>query len=178
LVFDKLGMRSSTFDQPLPHALDSLAASGTLADGTPVPGRWHVSPEMAAAGLWTTPTDLAKLAIGLARAAQPDTAGQVLPRALAEDMLGPHATAGVINILGTPEDPDAMGYGFFVGRKRPRFGHIGGHVGYQATLVFFADTGDGAVIMTNANAGLRVGNQLLDAIAKQLHWNWVVPPPP
>ena len=178
LVFDKLGMRSSTFDQPLPHALDSLAAAGTLADGTPVQGRWRVSPEMAAAGLWTTPSDLARLAIGLARAAQQAAAGHVLSKALAEDMLRPHVKEGVINILGSPEDPDAMGYGFFVGEKRHRFGHIGGHVGYQATLVFFADTGDGAVIMTNSNVGLHAGNELLDAIARQLHWNWAVPSPP
>jgi len=178
LVLDKLGMRSSTFEQPLPHALDSLAARGTRRDGTPVAGGWHVSPEMAAAGLWTTPTDLAKLAIGVARAAQRDAAGQILSRALATDMLRPHASQGVINILGTRDDPDAMGYGFFVGEKRHRFGHIGGHVGYQATLVFFADTGDGAVILTNSDVGLLAGNELLDAIAKHYQWNWVAPPLP
>ena len=178
LVLDKLGMRSSTFEQPLPQALDSLAASGTRADGTPVAGGWHVSPEMAAAGLWTTPTDLAKLAIAVAMATRQDAPGQVLSRARATDMLRPHASEGVINILGTGDDPDAMGYGFFVGRKRPRFGHIGGHVGYQATLVFFADTGDGAVILTNSDHGLLAGNELLDAIAKHYQWNWVAPPLP
>lgn len=178
LVLDKLGMRSSTFEQPLPHALDSLAARGTSRDGTPVAGGWHVSPEMAAAGLWTTPTDLARLAIGVARAAQRDGAGHVLSGARAQDMLEPHAREGVINILGTPDDPDAMGYGFFVGEKRHRFGHIGGHVGYQATLVFFADTGDGAVILTNSAVGLLAGNELLDAIAKHYRWNWVAPPLP
>ncbi len=52
------------------------------------------------------------------------------------DMPTPHVRSGVINILGTPDDPDAMGYGFFVGEKTHRFGHIGGNVGYQATLVF------------------------------------------
>src|SRR5215471_11064704 len=178
LVLDKLGMRSSTFEQPLPLALDSLAARGTRRDGTPVAGGWHVSPEMSAAGLWTTPTDLAKLAIGVAQAAHQDGAGHVLSRARTEEMLSPHASAGVINILGTPDDPDAMGYGFFVGRKRPRFGHIGGHVGYQATLVFFSDTGDGAVILTNSDVGLLAGNELLDAIANHYHWNWTAPPLP
>ena len=79
---------------------------------------------------------------------------------LAQDMLKAHAREGVINILGTPDDPDAMGYGFFVGEKRHRFGHIGGHVGYQATLVFFADTGDGAVILTNSDVGLLAGNEI------------------
>jgi len=178
LVLDRLAMRSSTFEQPLPQALDSLAARGTRRDGTAVAGGWRVSPEMAAAGLWTTPTDLALLAIGVARAAQRDGAGHVLSSALAQDMLEPHAREGVINILGTPNDPDAMGYGFFVGEKRHRFGHIGGHVGYQATLVFFADTGDGAVILTNSDVGLLAGNELLDAIARHYQWNWVTPPLP
>jgi hypothetical protein len=45
--------------QPLPEALWGGAASGHGKDGGVVSGRWHVYPEMAAAGLWTTPSDLA-----------------------------------------------------------------------------------------------------------------------
>src|SRR4029450_6894944 len=62
-VLGPIGMTSSSFEQPQPSARAALTAAGYYADGTPVRGRWHVYPEMAAAGLWTTPTDLAKFAI-------------------------------------------------------------------------------------------------------------------
>src|SRR5262249_58127549 len=125
LVFDRLAMRDSTFDQPLPPRRDSLAAAGTLAMGTAVRGRWHVNPEMAAGGLWSTPSDLVTLAIAVAQAARGGPDGHLLSRRLARELISPHVRAGVINILGTAEDPDAMGYGFFVGEKTQRFGHIG-----------------------------------------------------
>jgi hypothetical protein len=133
---------------------------------------------MAAGGLWTTPTDLAALAIVLARAARGEGPAELLSHRLAGEMLAPHTTAGVFNILGTPQDPDVMGYGFFIGRKTHRFGHVGGNVGYKATLVFFADSGDGVAIMTNSEVGLQAGNDLLNAIAKHYHWNYQAPPPP
>ena len=60
--------------------------------------------------------------------------------------------------------------------KRHCFGHIGGNVGYQATFVMFKP-GDGAVIMTNSDVGLRVGNALLSEIAKQYGWNYTAPAP-
>lgn len=69
-VFEPIGMSSSTYEQPLPRERAALAASGTYATGTEVAGRWHVYLEMAAAGLWTTPADLAKLAIELALSTQ------------------------------------------------------------------------------------------------------------
>ena len=178
LVFDKVGMHDSTFEQPLPHDLDSLAASGTLANGTPVRGRWHVSPEMAAGGLWSTPTDLVKLASALARAVRDKDPGHLLSHRLAKEVIAPHVKQGVLDILGTTQDPDAMGYGFFVGEKTHRFGHVGGHVGYQATLVFFANTGDGVAITTNSDVGLQAGNVLLNAIARYYRWNYTAPPPP
>ena len=62
-----------------------------------------------------------------------------------------------------------MGWGWFVGARNGRFGHIGGNVGYQATLVMFADAGEGAVIMTNSDVGRAAGNALLDRIA-QVSW--------
>ena len=178
LVFDKLAMHNSTFEQPLPADRAPLAARGTLMSGSPVQGGWHINPEMAAGGLWSTPTDLATLAIEIARTFRGIGTRRVISQRLAIEMLAPHVRNGVINILGTAGDPDAMGYGFFVGERLHRFGHIGGNVGYQATLVFFADTGDGAVIMTNSDIGLRAGNALLNAIANHYNWNYAAPPPP
>ncbi|MGH7539274.1 MAG: serine hydrolase domain-containing protein, partial [Gemmatimonadales bacterium] len=62
-VLEPIGMTSSSFEQPPPPARAALSASGYYADRTPVRGRWHVYPEMAAAGLWTNATDLARFAI-------------------------------------------------------------------------------------------------------------------
>ncbi len=64
-VLTPLGMTSSTFEQPLPAEKANTAAAGYYQKGSAVRGRWHVYPELAAAGLWTTPTDLARFAIGI-----------------------------------------------------------------------------------------------------------------
>jgi len=176
LVFAPLGMFQTTFDQPLPPQSARDAARGTLINGNAVEGGWHVQPEMAAGGLWTTPTDLAKLAIELAQESR-GLSHRILAAPTARAMLAPQWSSGVLNILGSTNDPDRMGYGFFVG-ERHRFGHICGNVGYQATMVMFADTGNGAIIMTNSDIGLHAGNAVLNAIAKVYNWNYVAPPPP
>ena len=176
-VFDKLGMHDTSYEEPLPAARAAHAAAGTLYDGTAVAGKWHVTPEMAAGGLWTTPTDLATLAIELALSRK-GKANHVLSQATTEAMLSPHWSKGVVNLFGTQDDPDGMGYGFFVGKKEHRFGHIGGNVGYQASFLMFGDRGDGVVIMTNSDIGLTVGNVLLDKIAEVYGWHYVAPPLP
>ena len=176
-VFAKLGMQDSSYEEPLSPARATHAAAGTLSDGTAVTGKWHVTPEMAAGGLWSTPTDLAKLAIELALS-EKGKANHILSQATTDALLTPHWSAGVINILGTKDDPDGMGYGFFVSKKGHRFGHIGGNVGYQATVLMFGDTGNGVVIMTNSDIGLTAGNVLLDKIAAVYGWNYVAPPLP
>jgi len=176
-VFEKLGMNESTYEEPLPAQRRTSAASGTLMNGDVVPGGWYVNPEMAAGGLWSTPSDLARLAIELALSPR-GKANHVLTQNTARNMLTPHWKDGVVNILGTKQDPDQMGLGFFVGTQKGRFGHIGGNVGYQATLLMFADTGDGIVIMTNSDVGLAAGNVLLDRIAEVYGWGYVARPPP
>ncbi len=65
-VLEKIGMRDSSYEQPLPPDRAAMTAGGTGTDGREVHGKWHVYPEMAAAGLWSTPTDLAKFAIEIA----------------------------------------------------------------------------------------------------------------
>jgi CubicO group peptidase (beta-lactamase class C family) len=58
-VFAPLGMADSTFKQPLPSVRDTVAARAHSWQGEAMDAKWHVCPEQAAAGLWTTPTDLA-----------------------------------------------------------------------------------------------------------------------
>src|SRR5512143_1630606 len=62
-VLDPIGMTNSTFEQPLPREREKQAARAHSSSGRAMEPRWHVYHEMAAAGLWTTPTDLAKLLI-------------------------------------------------------------------------------------------------------------------
>src|SRR5262245_38219420 len=67
-VLDPAGMSRSSFATTLPADLDREAMRGHLADGSEIPGGYHVFPEHAAAGLWSTPTDLANLLILIGRA--------------------------------------------------------------------------------------------------------------
>jgi CubicO group peptidase (beta-lactamase class C family) len=67
-VLTPLGMAASTYEQPLPKERDAAAATGYYANGNQVEGKWHVYPEMAAAGLWTTASVLARFAIAIQHA--------------------------------------------------------------------------------------------------------------
>jgi CubicO group peptidase (beta-lactamase class C family) len=66
-VLGPIGMTSSTFEQPLPADREKLTARGHSGLGKGMGARWHVYPEQAAAGLWTTPIDLARFMIEVQR---------------------------------------------------------------------------------------------------------------
>jgi len=165
IVFDKISMEDSTFEQPLPPARRLDAASGTYPNGTTMHGKWHVYPEMAAAGLWTTPCDLAKFAIEIALSRQ-GKSNRILSQAMATQMLTPQ--------VETTEEPfGQMGLGFFIDKRNPaEFGHGGADWAFQAVLVAFTDDGKGAAIMTNSDNGFYVMDRLIESIAHEYHWNY------
>ncbi|MEO6834733.1 MAG: serine hydrolase domain-containing protein [Candidatus Tumulicola sp.] len=72
-----LGMTNSTFQQPLPEPLWPRAATGYHVNGAAVYRSWHVYPEMAAAGLWTTASDLATFVIAIQNALRGETGGPI-----------------------------------------------------------------------------------------------------
>lgn len=157
-VLDKIGMSDSSYEQPLPAARAANTAGGTYADGKPVHGKWHIYPEMAAAGLWTTPTDLAKFAIEIALSRQ-GKANHVLSQKITQEMLTPVM--------------DEAGLGFFLEKEKPgQFGHNGADEGFQALLTMNADTGSGAVLMANSDNGISVMDTVLRRIAKEYAWNY------
>ena len=84
-VLVPLGMTRSTYQQPLPDDRLPEAAVGYRSNGKPIPGLRNTYPEMAAAGLWTTASDLARFAIGMQKMLRGD-AGPLSP-ATARDMI-------------------------------------------------------------------------------------------
>lgn len=158
-VLDRIGMADSTYEQPLPPARAAATATGTRADGTLIAGKWHIYPEMAAAGLWTTATDLAKFGIEIALSKQ-GKANHVLSEAATREMLKPQI--------------EQVGLGFFLaGHKNPEeFGHNGADEGFQAVLIMFADSGKGVAIMANSDNGISVANFLTQSVAKEYGWHY------
>ena len=157
-VLDKIGMTDSTYEQPLPVVRAALTANGTYADGKPVHGRWHIYPEMAAAGLWTTPTDLARFAIEIAQSRR-GKSNRVLSQKMTEEML--------------TEVKDGAGLGFFVEKENPgQFGHNGADEGFQALLTMNSETGKGVAIMADSDNGIAVADLVLRSVAKEYAWNY------
>jgi CubicO group peptidase (beta-lactamase class C family) len=160
-VFDKIGMNDSTYEQPLPPARAAMAATASHADGMVVPGKWHIYPEMAAAGLWTTPTDLGKFAIETALSKQ-GKANHILSEAMTRERLNPQI--------------ENIGLGFFLGDggNPAEFGHDGDDEGFQARLIMFADSGKGVALMVNSDAGLTMASFLEESIAKEYGWHYAM----
>jgi len=158
VVLDKIGMSDSSYEQPLPATRAAMTACGAYADGKPVHGKWHVYPEMAAAGLWTTPTDLAKFAIEIALSKQ-GKANHVLSQKTTQEMFTP-----------VMED---NGLGFFFEKDNPgQFGHNGADEGFQALLTMNAVTGNGIAMMADSDNGISVMSQVLRRVAKEYGWNY------
>jgi hypothetical protein len=87
-VLSVLGLYDSTYQQPLPPDRAAQTATGHLATGAVVDGRWHIYPEMAAAGLWTTPWDLAQIALEVAQS-KAGRSNRILSQAMTRLMLTP-----------------------------------------------------------------------------------------
>lgn len=153
-VLVPLGMTHSTYQQPLPADRAALTASGHYADRSAVSGKWHVYPEMAAAGLWTTSTDLAKFAVEI----QQSLAGKshkVLSQAMTREQL-------------TDVKRSDYGLGLALsgtGASRT-FGHNGRDAGFDATMLAFAETGQGLVVMINGNDNSGMMTRITNAVAR------------
>jgi CubicO group peptidase (beta-lactamase class C family) len=153
-VLSPLGLENSSYEQPLPPALAARAATGTYPSGKSVEGHWHVYPEMAAAGLWTTPSDLARIAIEVSKA-RAGKSKSVLSQAMAKQML--------------TRQSEGFGLGFQL-EGGDRFGHGGANEGFQSNLIAFADSGSGVVMMANSDNGMLLFERIAASIASEYGW--------
>lgn len=164
VVLGPLGMTHSTYEQPLPDGIRKQAASGHREDGKVVEGKIHVYPEMAAAGLWTTPTDLARFAVEVQLSLK-GKSNRVLSKEMTEKMV-------------TPFIEDFIGMGFFLEKHGDAiyFGHGGADEGFRAGLLMNRDKGQGVAVMVNSDNG-EIINEIFRSVAKEYQWQGYLPQP-
>lgn len=156
-VLGPLGMQESTYQQPLPTDKAKETATGYYGNREEVKGRWHIYPEMAAAGLWTTPSDLARFAISIQQSFAGKTGG-VLSQTMTQHM------------LTDQKDNDGLGV-FLEGKGHSmRFGHNGRDEGFDAAMTAGIETGQGVVIMINANDNSHMVGRIINEVARVYHW--------
>ena len=161
-VLGPLGMAHSSYEQDVPADRAARTARAHDRQGKPIAGGWHRYPEMAAAGLWTTPSDLARFALAVHRASRGQAGGPVTPE-LAREML----------TLQKGQDGGGFGLGMYLerlGTPATSFGHSGSNEGYRAQMLFFPETGQGAVVMTSSETGNDVMYDVLRSIAREYGW--------
>jgi CubicO group peptidase (beta-lactamase class C family) len=165
-VLDPLGMVDSTYEQPLPPAREARAARAHNAQGKAMDAKWHVYPEQAAAGLWTTPSDLARFVIEIQRALHA-SAGRVLSPAIAREMVTPVGVGPFA--VGLVVDP--RGEGWYVS-------HGGSNWGFRCYLVAHVRKGYGVIVMTNSDSGRTVINEIEARVAAAYAWDPLNKPTP
>lgn len=162
-VLAPLGMNHSTYSQPLTADWRRKAATGYRSDGSEVDGKIHIYPEMAAAGLWTTPTDLAKFAIEM----QLSIAGRsnkILKKETAQ--------------LMTTAFMEQAGLGFFMEKHGNAvfFGHGGADEGFRAELLVNREKGYGVAVMVNSDNG-QIIREVIRGVAREYGWEEFLPAP-
>ena len=164
-VLDPVGMTNSTYEQPLPAAADYSAARAHDKDGKAMDAKWHVYPEQAAAGLWTTPTDLAKLGIEVQKTLRGES--KLLSRGTALEMVAPTGTGSF-----------AIGFAIEKRGEGWYFMHDGSNWGFRADLVMHRLKGYGIAVMTNSDSGGQIISEIEARVAAAANWDSLDKPVP
>jgi CubicO group peptidase (beta-lactamase class C family) len=159
LVLGPLRMTNSSYQQPMAPADEPKAAHMHDGMGAAMSAPWHVYPEQAAAGLWTTASDLARFVIEVQKAVRGPN-GAVLDQARAREMVTP---VGV--------GPYAVGLSVAKRGEGWYFNHTGSNRGFRALIVGHVRNGYGLVVMTNGDRGGSVYNEIETRVIAAYSWD-------
>ena len=163
-VLKPLGMANSAYEQPLSAERDRQAARAHDRNGAARDVKWHVYPELAAAGLWTTSPDLARFGIELQKSIQ-GKSNRVLNRAMVNEMASPVG----VGPFALGMQMNKMGEGWYIN-------HGGSNWGFQCLLFVHKIKGYGLAVMTNGDAGGRLIAELQQRVAAAYKWDMLDQP--
>ena len=158
-VLTPVGMTHSAYEQPLSPARDKNAARAHDRNGAARDVKWHVYPELAAAGLWTTAPDLARFGIEMQKSLQ-GRSNRVLSRATMLEM----ATPVGVGPFGLGIQIAKQGEGWYLS-------HSGSNWGFQCLLIVHKLKGYGLAMMTNSDSGGRLLAEVQQRVAAAYQWD-------
>jgi hypothetical protein len=112
---------------------------------------------MAAAGLWTTATDLANWMIAIADA-HAGRSTTLLSQNMARQM------------LTAQKEREGLGLLVYGSGNDMSFGHTGSNVGFKSYIRMFPARGAGIVILTNGDNGPVLSDEIIRAVAAEYRW--------
>jgi CubicO group peptidase (beta-lactamase class C family) len=161
-VLGPAGMSLSTYEQPLPAGRRDEAATAHNDKEQPCPGKWHSYPEQAAAGLWTTPSDLCRYVIELQKSWHGQS-NRILSQASTQEMLR-------VQFKDWGIGPKISGLGQAVS-----FSHGGANEGFRCEMMGFLHTGQGIAVMTNGDNGSWLNQEIIRSAALAFDWTAYLP---
>ena len=174
ILFDKLDMKNSTFTQPV-SAKFAKQSAWAYSSASWFKGMPYVYPQQAAAGLYSTPTDLAKFFIDVQKSYMGN--GTVLGQAITKQMLTPQQNVSD----GSYKEQIAIGP-FLIQRtdnKDPKgvyFEFTGVNAGFLAFGMASVEGGNGVIIMMNSGDDVNgLGKEIRRAVAKTYDWTNFLP---
>ena len=174
VLFDKLEMKNATFEQPLPARFANQSpwaySSASWFKGMP-----YVYPQQAAAGLYVTPTDLAKFFIDIQKSFIGK--GKVLSEPITRQMLSPQVNISDGNYK------EQMGIGPFLIQRTDNkdrdgiyFEFTGVNAGFLAYGIASVQGGNGVIVMLNSGDNPNgIGKEIRRAVAKVYNWKNFLP---
>jgi CubicO group peptidase (beta-lactamase class C family) len=156
-VLKPLGMTNSFYTQPPPKNKTALLATGYDTNGKEIKGNFHIYPELAAAGLWTNPTDLSKFIIET-QLSYEGKSNKVLSQTMTKEML-------------TPFEGSDAGLGVFINSigNKTYFQHGGSNEGFKSQYFGSLKGGDGVIVMVNSDQDA-ILHDVISSVA--LAYNW------
>ncbi|MCL6603661.1 MAG: beta-lactamase family protein [Paenibacillus sp.] len=161
LIFEPLLMNNTTLEYTIPDQDHSHFASGHNKEGVIVQGMYPIYPYPAAAGLWSTPTDLANLAIEMIYSL--NGSGKLnITRKLINEMITPQYSAKWVG-LGVFLDHSGI---------HLEVTSLGWGIGYQSMMIVHPHLGKGAVVMTNTDLGVHQTKGIIGEIIRRKDEEW------
>ena len=156
-IFPKIGMSESTFEQPISESYHAKVSAAYDGNGKIYKGVWHNYPEVAAAGLWTTPSDLIKYCLHIQQVYNGAIEG-----VLSQDMITQMLT------------PDKNNWGLGPALQNPgdstSFGHGGKNAGFTNNMFAYTHEGSAIIVMTNGDNGNQIIQDVFRAVSEIYDW--------
>lgn len=155
-------MNNSTYEQPISKKWQKNISAAYNGNGEMIEGLWNNYPEQAAAGLWTTPSDLAKYCIEIQEIAKGKNNG-LLTKATIDKMLTKHKNDWGLGPALRSEGDELI------------FGHGGKNAGFTNDMKASTYQGNAIIVMTNADNGGDLITEIKNAISHQYGWTFSEP---